>query len=726
MSKGTKILNTIEHLGNKAEIILDWVAVQSREGNYSDVTMNIKVHTTTGENKAHLEAYNYFYRSWIISEFDKVSTYADNPYEINTEDNSINQVAIANVTGDDIIGRSKLFGNTYIREKSLAWEVPPNSEETHTVVSGTFRVPHGLDGMKEVKFITCYSIGLGTSSGSHHLKEGIDIYTEYLNTIPRYVEIIAAPNFTDEDNPTITYGFVGNDVISLQAAIAVNNTGWIVVPYRDIPTDDVSYTFNLTNSEREALKEAITNNNTAKAWFITKVERSDGYHMSAWFYELERTLAIVGTTPILNPTVEDVNSDTLALTGDKNTFIKYESMAAFSTGAIPSKYATIVSQSVTCGGKTVYDLYNGVIDDVESGTFVFNVTDSRNMGASSSVFKNLVEYVKPTCYQKLEIEIIGETNANIHLTVNGNYYNGSFGAANNTLQLQVRYTDGNDNWGAWQTISGTPTYNGNTYELEATFTGFNYEKSYIFQCRATDKLNVVQSSQYTVKMLPVFDWSETDFNFNVPVNINAEDLSMNGETVLRHSNTTNNTVLSASNGHIYLRPGGTDDTSGQTIFYNNGSVEFSGGADFNGAVNFGNTVNFDYSFTVGGNLLSDYVVETGSEAMGTNGTWYWRKWLNGTAEAWGCRNFGNMAVTTAWGSLYRSAVFTQDLPDDVFKTTPDAININFVHTDNGGWISKYQNTAPSAITTGSFVVVRPVSGNITPTNIGFYVVGRWY
>jgi hypothetical protein len=401
-------------------------------------------------------------------------------------------------------------------------------------------------------------------------------------------------------------------------------------------------------------------------------------------------------------------------------------MAEFAINATASKHATIVSQSVTCGSKTISNLPNGVIDDVESGTFVFNVTDSRSMGASSSVFKKLVEYVKPTCYQKPQIEIIGETGANIKLTINGNYYNGSFGTTNNTFKLEIRYTDDNGNWGAWQTISSTPTYNGTTYELETTFTGFDYGRAYIFQSRITDKLNVVQSAQYTVKMLPVFDWSETDFNFNVPVNIDAEDLSMNGETIIRHSNTTNNTVLSASNGHIYLRPGGTNDTSGQTIFYNNGSVEFSGGADFGGAVNFGNTVNFDYSFTVGGYLLNDYVIETGSEAMGTNGTWYWRKWLNGTAEAWGCRNFGNMAVTTAWGSLYRSAVFTQDLPDDVFKTTPDAININFVHTDNGGWISKYQNTAPSAITTGSFVVVRPVSGNITPTNIGFYVVGRWY
>jgi hypothetical protein len=84
-----------------------------------------------------------------------------------------------------------------------------------------------------------------------------------------------------------------------------------------------------------------------------------------------------------------------------------------------------------------------------------------------------------------------------------------------------------------------------------------------------------------------------------------------------------------------------------------------------------------------------------------------------------------MAVTTAWGNLYRSAIFTQDLPDNVFIRTPDAININIVHATFGGWICKHEQTAPSAATTGSFIFVRPATATVTPTNIGFYVVGEW-
>lgn len=556
----------------------------------------------------------------------------------------------------------------------------------------------------------------------------------YVDFLPndRSIKPIAADNFTDEEDPMFVYkvttgqsfvyatyenktypSWADDKVVSLQAALSLDGETELI-EYKNVPTDNSIYTFKLTEAEREIIRNAVTNSSTVPIYYLIKVTREVSNETVECFSSTQRNLTIVGCNPSLNPIVKDIKPETLALTGDENTFIRYESMAEFAINATASKHATIVSQSVTCGSKTISNLPNGVIDDVESGTFNFYVTDSRNMGAASAVFKNLVEYVKPTCYQKLEVELSGETSANIKVTVNGNYYNGSFGAANNTLQLEVRYTDDNGNMGAWKTLTGTPTYNGNTYELETTFGGFNYGKAYTFQCRATDKLNVVESSQYKIRLLPVFDWSETDFNFNVPVNIDADNFNMHNETIIRHSDTTNNTVLSATGGHIYIRPGGTNDTSGETIFYPNGDVKF------NGVVDLGN------SFTIDGNILADYIIETGETSMGSNGTWYWAKWASGKAECWGCRNFGNMAVTTAWGGLYRSAFLTQSLPEDVFITTPDVININIVNATFGGWICKHENTAPSAVTTGSFIFVRPASATVTaPTYIGFHVIGLW-
>jgi hypothetical protein len=542
-----------------------------------------------------------------------------------------------------------------------------------------------------------------------------DIEPTTLN-IDRNVYPTTALNFTDEEDPALNYNAttatsrdtifpVADTITSLQVALSFDgNTADIA--YRDIPVGSTYYKFNLTTAEREVLRKKAQGSQSVPIYYLIKVTRVAGSNTATLVSKTQRVLTIVGCNPTLNPTVKDIKPETLALTGNENTIVRYESMVEYAINATASKHATIVSQSVQCGSKTITNLPNGVIQDVESGTFYFHVADSRNMGAATTLTKNTIQYVKPTCYQNLEIGLSGETDAVIELEINGNYFNGSFGVANNTLKLEVRYTDDNGTMGEWQTLSGTPTYSNSTYKLNTTFSGFNYGKAYVFQCRATDKLNVVQSSQYTIRLLPVFDWSENNFNFNVPV-------QMDEKTVLRHGKDTNNTVLSASGGHIYLRPGGTDNTSGETIFYPDGRVKFGG------------TVTFADGTTNSGSNVADYIVETGETAMGSNGTWYWAKWASGKSECWGCRNFGNMAVTTAWGNLYRSNVFSQALPDKLFKTTPDVINMNIVNSNFGGWLCKHENSAPSAVTTGSYMFVRPASATVSPTYIGFHVIGLW-
>ena len=633
-----------------------------------------------------------------------------------------------------------------------------NNPVPHNFIDGKFPLEVYASGYLTFSVVTTNGgIGRLTSGGGLRYINSKDFGSDVVPIQDKSTKIVLADNFTDENkNPNVSYSiFFGSstpmasteyearrslssvypdytayiyEYITVQIGLSLDGET-LDIPYQDAPVDG-NFTFDLTEDQLETLRIKAQGSDTVPIYYMVKTTRrlirSGSTTISQEFYsKAERFFTIVGCNPTLNPTVVDVNSDTIALTGNPNVFVRYESMAEYAINAAASKHATIVSQSVTCGSKTVTNLPYGVIDNVESGTFHFYVTDSRNMGASSSVFKELIEYVKPTCYQKAEIEITGETGATIKLKVNGSYFNGSFGAANNTFKLEVRMTDGNDNWGQWTTFPATPTFNGTTYELETTFGGLNYGKAYIFQTRITDKLNIVESAQYVARMLPVFDWGEEDFNFNVPINIEADNLDMHGETIIRHSTSTNNTVLSASGGNIYIRPDGTNSTYGQTILYGSGNVSVSGDITVSGGATFSDSVSFGSSFTIEGNNLADYVIATGEEAMGSNGTWYWRKWASGKAEAWGCRNFGNMAVTTTWGNLYRSAIFTQDLPNNVFIRTPDAININIVHSGYGGWICKHEQTAPSADTTGSFIFVRPASATVSPTNIGFHIIGEW-
>lgn len=139
-----------------------------------------------------------------------------------------------------------------------------------------------------------------------------------------------------------------------------------------------------------------------------------------------------------------------------------------------------------------------------------------------------------------------------------------------------------------------------------------------------------------------------------------------------------------------------------------------------------NDFKFNVPVTFDGEPLVDFVIEEGTEGMGTNGIWYWCKWKSGKAECYGCRNYGNMAVTTAWGGLYRSATFVQELPFALFNGTPDVMNISLRNTSNyGGWVVRHEESAPSDFDTGSFIVVRPASATLTQAYISFHIIGRW-
>ena len=591
---------------------------------------------------------------------------------------------------------------TYSGTNSL--EIEPGSSSTVSntkmIASGTVVIPHDSDGNQSISFSYYQEIN---EEFEYYVADWSTSGSMDLPSIPREAKILSATNFTDEQNPTITYdNQAGNNLTKLEACISYTG-GADDVPYREISKTGSSYTFELTEDEKNTLRLLAINSQSIQVRFYLKSTIGS----TTYFHYLTRTFTVVNCNPIIsNPTVKDINSSILALTGDENIIVKHASMIEYSYEVSTSKSSTLKEQSITCGTKKIVGVSQGIIDDVESGTFIFSATDSRGLTTTRTIEKNVIDYIKPTCNQRFKTELVSGTTAKITLTINGNYFNGSFGVVNNSLKLEVRFTDNNGTMTDWTELLVSPTFGTNTYTAEAVFNGFDYSKSYIFQCRAIDALYTAQTNQYTVRALPVFDWSENDFNFNVPVNISGSDLTMNGETVLRHNTDANNIILSGTGGHIYVRPGGTNDTSGETIFYSDGTVKFSGGIDLS-------------------DMMSDYVVEHGEEAMGSNGTWYWQKWNSGKAECYGKRNFGNMAITTAWGGLYRGEALDQSLPSGLFTDTPHSIHIDLINSNFGGWICKHETSAPSSSTTGSFIIVRPASATITPTDIGFSVIGRW-
>lgn len=249
------------------------------------------------------------------------------------------------------------------------------------VASGNFTMTHDTAGNKTFSASAeagIYTVAVNCSgSGSFTLPQ-----------IARAAQITSAPNFTDIQNPTINYqNSAGNSVSSLQACISLTgNTDNI--EYRDIPKTGTSYTFQLTEAERNVLRAATPNSNTLSVIFYIKTIISG----QTYYETATRTMTIVDASPTMgNPTYQDSNSTTTAITGDNQKIIqKHSSLTIAIPAATPQKYATITKYQVTINGVTreqtaAGNMSWGVIDVSSNITATVKAIDSRGNSVTKSL-----------------------------------------------------------------------------------------------------------------------------------------------------------------------------------------------------------------------------------------------------------------------------------------------------------------------------------------------------
>ena len=206
----------------------------------------------------------------------------------------------------------------------------------HNFGSFGFTVGHNSDGSKSVSMSMSWSANFSPSSGS---ASG----SITLTTIPRQANINSAPNFNDENNPTITYtNSAGNSVSSLDACISLTGSR-DDVPYRSISKTGSSYTFNLTTAERNTLRNAtLSGSNTRNVIFHVRTVIGGNTYYST----LTRTLTIVNCSPTLTASIKDVNQNIINITGNDSVIVKDKSTARITASATAKKNASITSITV--------------------------------------------------------------------------------------------------------------------------------------------------------------------------------------------------------------------------------------------------------------------------------------------------------------------------------------------------------------------------------------------
>lgn len=406
---------------------------------------------------------------------------------------------------------------------------------TYKKLSGQKWVAHNVDGSKNLTVtINGWFYANGNKSGSS---------TFALPDIPRQATLITAPNFDDTQNPTITYSNpAGTAVTSLQACISLTGAD-DDIPYRDVSKTGSSYTFVLTDAERNTLLNAVQGRPSISVRFILKTVIGDAVLESP----LDRTFTVDNANPIITASVIDVNDATVALTGDCGKLIKFYSNALATMSAEGQKGASIAEDLyiIRNGDNTGYGTTH-IFNNVENNVFTFSAEDSRGSVGTATVTPDMVEYIKLTCRISSNKP---DGNGNMTVSCVGDYFNGSFGEVSNTLSVQYRYKVSGGAFSDWEDM--TVTIDGDSYYARADITGLDYHQTYSFETKAKDVLAEISSAGSPVKSIPVFHWGENDFVFEVPVAVKG-DLGVKGDLRLKGDGNYGNTLYFGDGSYCYL------------------------------------------------------------------------------------------------------------------------------------------------------------------------------
>lgn len=399
--------------------------------------------------------------------------------------------------------------------KTIYWELRGKRSASGFVNAGGFQVV--IDGETVYSKSTDYRIELrnGTvvASGSKTLTHKPDgtrsfavsiqgaIYTYAVNctgsksfdldTIPRQATLTAAPDFTDLQNPTITYSNPGgNAVTALDACISFTGAKDDIA-YRAISKTGNSYTFPLTDAERSVLRYNTIGSQRTVYFYVRTTIGNTMYHSV-----LPKTLYIAeseATKPTVSMSLTRNNGSLpSAFSG---LYIQGKSKVNVSLSATLKYGATIKSYSATVEGK-VYNSQSFTSDVIQNYGQVWiagYATDSRGFTDDYSNYITVVAYAKPSvqsadCYRSDGNGKKTGTSTSLWIKAKRSY---STVEGKNTCALQWRWKKASEAWNdashQWSDLLSKTNTTTDLYD--ALLPGeFEPSKAYTVQVRAIDDI----------------------------------------------------------------------------------------------------------------------------------------------------------------------------------------------------------------------------------------------
>lgn len=418
----------------------------------------------------------------------------------------------------------KVYGyTTFYRGDTTIQEITRTSE-------------HNADGSsKTVQFYSAFyaSFGGGGESTPQITFPKID----------RYPIITNAPNFTDEENPTITYSTImGFNNATLYGCISVDGTT-DTVPYRQLVVEDGTYTFNLTTAERNSLRSATPNSNTLTVTFILKTTVGNTNYYST----LQKNMTIVNANPTYTYTIEEQNANVISVLGtdDASTIIENASQVEITITPTAYKSATISNVKLTHNNTTETKTSSPYVftKDVKANLFGIKVTDSRTNYVENTITKTFISYT-PVKINSYSLVRQNSTSSNIILNLQATYKQTTFGNTANVPTVKWKLDSG-----SYTTIPSS-AYTIDTTNNTLTITNYTlsnvlpYTSKGYFSLEVSDLLTSnVENDILVIKGIPTFDYGEHDLKVNGDLYV-ADTTGDNAVNVL---NEINSVVESGNN-----------------------------------------------------------------------------------------------------------------------------------------------------------------------------------
>ena len=243
--------------------------------------------------------------------------------------------------------------------------------------------------------------------------------------------------------------------------------------------------------------------------------------------------------PAIIATIEDTNTNAIALTGDKNKLIRFVSNPKITISATPKNNSSIVSRSVICADGKSGSGATVTLNKIENSKFTVSATDSRGYISSIIINKILINYVPLTVNSTFDRT--EPTTGKALFKYDGNYFNGSFGNVSNSLSIKFRYKPSSTlSWDGISYKNITPIISKNTYSQEILGTGFDYKNTYDYELIVSDKLGPIIKKGQLLKAIPIRGTFEKFLEHwgvkSIWIEEDGETLVINGNTKISGSN----------------------------------------------------------------------------------------------------------------------------------------------------------------------------------------------